>query len=333
MGSVESFHRNQILSFYLTVFGGLHPKVTFPYLIECPFEGIVPTSVSLVELPCDYAENNLEILDVQPVDGIKKRFGVCSKSARYEKRSFAIRFIEWVHMVRLLGAEKIHFSYEYVHPELLKIIRYFEKKGIIETWQYLNPSGIQNSGIRSVQGLALEVNAQTDCFYRVKNLYDYVAIIDFDELIMPVMDEDMTWDDIIRRANSSEYIDAYISQNAYYPEVGTKFIDQIPHFMYMLQHTERSKNFSKRGYAIKTLFGTERVLTVHTHMPYHCIAKTKHFCRKVHLPTNISQNSHYRATMDKEFFEVTQADKIILKYREKLIWNVKKTLEETQFFP
>jgi hypothetical protein len=308
---------------------GSSGSVKYPFLIECPFNGTVPSSVSLVELPCDHAENNLKIIDIQPVDGVKKRFGVCSKKATFENRSFATRFIEWVHMMILLGAEKVHFPYDYVHPDMFEIINYFEKKGLVEAWQYLNPTGNNRERL-------LQVTTQTDCFYKVMNLYDFVAILDMDELIMPVMKEDMTWEDIIRRANVSEYRDAYVSQNVYYPEVGAKPVEEIPKYMYMLQHIERSKNFSKSSDALKSIVGTERVLAIHTHMPHRCIYPKpyRYKCNYFDFPRNISQNSHYRDHMDKNTtFNVTQEDKTLWKYKDRLMQAVQKTLMDLDFSP
>jgi hypothetical protein len=275
----------------------------------------------------------LNIINNQPDDGVKKRFGVCSKKATFENRNFAIRFIEWVHMVRLLGAEKVHFSYDFVHPDLFEVIKHFEELGMVETWQYLNPTGISDSIPRSWQSYQLEVITQTDCFYKVMNLYDFIAIIDMDELIMPVMDEDMTWEDIIRRANVSK--DAYVSRNANYPEKGAKLIEAIPKYMYMLQHVERSKNFSNPGHAVKSIFRTERVLTVHTHAPHHCLRPEpgKNRCKFFKFPTNVSQNSHYRDHMGDPDSYITQEDKTIWKFKDQLIEAVKKTLMDLNFVP
>lgn len=305
----------------------------YPFIIDCPFTGSPPTSVSLVEFPCDQATNKLTIINRQPANGLKKRFAVCSKTARFENRDFAVRFIEWVQMILILGAEKIFFSYEYVHPEMFKIINYFERKGVIEAWPHLNPTGISDSKRRSWQAFQLEVNAQTDCFYKVMNLYDFVAFLDFDELIVPVLEGDLTWEDLIRRANVTLYKDAYVSQNVYYPEVGAKPIKGIPTYMYMLQHVQRSQNFSKFDDAIKSIFGTEKVVAVHTHEPYKCINRHNEWCNRYHFPRNVSQNSHYRDHMDKEEFNVTIEDRTLWKYKDRLMKAVYQTLSDLNFSP
>jgi hypothetical protein len=273
----------------------------------------------------------MKILNPQPVNGVKSRFGVCSKKARFENRDFAMRFVEWVHMLRLLGAEKIHFSYDYVHPDMFKFIKYFEDRGIVETWQYLDPSGIKSDD--KWQLFQLEVNVQTDCFHRVKNLYDYVVIIDMDEVIMPVMVEDLTWENVLNRVKRRENIDAFISQNIYYPENGAEAVEEAPNFMYMLQHIQRLKRFSKKGHGVKSIVSTKRVLTVHTHRPYHCL-NYNHHCNRLNLHKRFSQNSHYRNKIhDESMLNETLEDTLIWKYKERLVKDVFETLKLTKFVP
>jgi hypothetical protein len=73
------------------------PDRKIAYLIECPcttYENKLPTSVSLTAKPCDNAENNLKIINIQPVDGKMKKFGVCTKQVTYKTPDFTIRFVE-----------------------------------------------------------------------------------------------------------------------------------------------------------------------------------------------------------------------------------------------
>jgi hypothetical protein len=256
---------------------------------------------------------------------------VCTKIPNLKNRDFGVRFIEWVHMIRILGAEKIHFPYDYVHPDILRIINYFEDKGMIETWRYLHPSAINSSDFRSWQGRQLQVNTLTDCFYKVMNLYDFVVILDIDEVIVPVREEDMSWNDIMRRMNLSELNDAYVSQNVYYPEVGATPLKTIPEKMYMLQHIERSRNFSSKREGVKSMLNTETVLAPHNHMPHKCMtnAYKNYQCKFYDFPTNISQNSHYRDFMDPGTdFNVTIEDKTIWKFKEQLTKAFLQTLIE-----
>jgi hypothetical protein len=315
---------------FISAFGADDPSVLYPYLVECPFDGPVPTSVSLVKSYCDHAENNLKILDPQPVKRVKKRFGVCTKHMEFNDSNFTVRFIEWMHLMRLLGAEKVHFAYSSFHPDMFKVVQYFVDREMLDVWPYMPPSGISDTSLYSWQEFQLEVNTLTDCFYRVKNLYDYVAILDFDEVITPVMPDDFTWEDIIKRANVLEYQDALLSQNVYYPEVNAEPFDEVPKFMYILQHVQRSQNFSEWNDAVKSFFGTERVLSLHNHSPPHCISENLE-CRLFEFTKEISQNSHYRSQMDEgTTFNITQEDKTLWKYKDRLIQAVNETLRDVE---
>lgn len=235
-------------------------------------------------------------------------------------------------MVRILGAEKVHFSYKNLHPDFMNIVKHLNDQGIVDAWPFYNPSGVDTSRNGGKQKCLVEMNTLTDCFYRVKNLYDFVAVLDFDEVIFPVNEADMSWDDIIRRANSSVYRDAYISSNVFYPEVNGPTLHDIPSYMYMLQHTQRSRLISLPGSSIKSFFGTERVKVLHNHAPHHCL-NHKNKCDVIDLPPSISQNSHYRENLEEHFFKRTVPDKAIWKFKDVLIKAVQKTLNDTGFEP
>lgn len=284
--------------------------------------------VSLVASPCAFAENILKIIDRQPADGVKKRFGVCSKNVVYADRKFTIRFIEWIHMMNLLGAEKVHFYYQFLHPDLFNVVKYLEEQGLVEAWPYFDPTGVKM--IRDYPFTAVTMkNMLTDCFYRGKNLYDYIAVLDMDEVIWPVNEDDMTWNDLIKRDNQLEYKDAYISSNVYYPETEAEPIEGIPSYMYMMQHIQRHEHASQNGAAAKSLFGTERVLAVHNHFPYFCIAPDNK-CVNRNVPEDISQSSHYRSGKGDEN-EKLVVDNKIWKYKDQLTKAVQGTMKATRF--
>jgi hypothetical protein len=54
----------------------------------------MPISVSLTPNMCDNAENKLQIIDKRPLDGVKKNFGICSKTLTFDDRAYVIRLIE-----------------------------------------------------------------------------------------------------------------------------------------------------------------------------------------------------------------------------------------------
>lgn len=209
-------------------------------MISCPilFNGTVPTSVSLTLNRCDDAENNLKIIDNQPDDGVKKEFGVCVKQLTFPNRDFVVRFIEWVHMLNILGASKIHFYNRFVHPDLVKICSYFEDQGLVDMQPFLEPSSMSNQVSRTASSMVLEASVINDCFYRTKNLYKYIAILDPDEVIMPLNDSHKSWHDLIE--NSPPNQDIYTQRMITFMNTSQKLIEEIPKYFYMLQHVEVS---------------------------------------------------------------------------------------------
>ena len=86
-------------------------------------EDRAPVSVSLVQTECQQGvkpSNNLRILNRRREDGEKKGIGVCSKSLSHMD-DHSMKFIEWIELIRALGADKIMLSVLSVHPNLRKV--------------------------------------------------------------------------------------------------------------------------------------------------------------------------------------------------------------------
>jgi hypothetical protein len=301
-----------------------------PYLIVCPilFEGKTPTSISLTTSPCDEATNHLKIIDNQPKNGKKAQFGVCMKNLVYDDRKTVIRFIEWVHMMQILGAEGIHVYDTFVHPEMFEILNYYGKKGIVETKPFVNPTGIFEIGPTAFQTWLLEMTILNDCFYRNRNLYEWIVIVDIDEVILPAMDGDFTWNDLLKRIDNPKEKDSLVHKNAFFPRLDSfKPNPNIPEYLYMLQHTERSVEFTDN---IKSILNPDRLYIVWNHKAWYCF--TGH-CNHFDVPTNISFLAHYRSNVGDPKHNKTIVDTRMLKYKETLMAMVNATLVESKFKP
>ena len=97
------------------------------FMLSCPAlearEDRAPVSVSLVQTECQQGvkpSNNLRILNRRRKDGEKKGIGVCSKSLSYIQDGSS-RIIEWIELLRALGADTIMLSVLSVHPNLMKV--------------------------------------------------------------------------------------------------------------------------------------------------------------------------------------------------------------------
>jgi Glycosyltransferase family 92 len=308
-----------------------------PYLITCPinFDGEFPTSVSLTAEPCDDAENRLKILDNQPPNGVKQKFGICTKQLKYGGREFIARFIEWVQMLRLLGVHKIHLNMAGpVHPEMEKVLTYYEKQDFIEWVRYQDPSEIADHRMFSSQHRYLQMLILNDCFYRTKDLYDHIVLIDPDEIIIPMKEEDLTWNDIWNRLNSTYYESDSVSfANVYFPSLRDKPWSDIPTYDYMLQHVKRSKPELKPFMIHKSFFRPENILVVHNHRAFRCLKSKTFWCRGSKVPLEISQLNHYRNTVKDRFLNKTIKDRTIWKYKNELMNAVEETLNKLNFQP
>jgi hypothetical protein len=164
------------------------------YLILCPVEkgsnGSYPLSVSVTLHPCDQATNNLKIIDNHPPDGKKKEFGYCGKYLNYKDRSFGMRFIEWIHAIKILGNDKVYLYNRVLHPDVEKILKVFEERDMLELRPFIEPAG--NRWVPFYASL-IQINLFTDCFYKMINLYKYIVIIDVDELLIPSQNDVGNW--------------------------------------------------------------------------------------------------------------------------------------------
>lgn len=211
-----------------------------PYFLVCPLANVTsrPTSVSLVLKRCENAENNLEIINNQPPDGVKKKFGVCTKQMNYQDREIAVRLIEWVHILRILGVDKIHGYNRHVHPNMFKAMNYFEEKGFAEFKPFLEPHDIVFKP-RQWLTRTIEKNLLNDCFYRNKNIYEFIAVLDLDEVIMPVKETDRNWNDLLGNFKNKEQKDYFFFSYAFFENKTSKIKDEsVPSHFYMLHHTE-----------------------------------------------------------------------------------------------
>lgn len=309
-------------------------KCKYPYLITCPieFSGELPTYVSVTSKPCEDAENRLEIIDNQPAKGVKRKFGICTKQLKYGGRDFIVRFIEWMHLLHLMGVDKVHMTVTEVHEEMVKVLEHFEKLGYVEWKRYNDPTEIADHRMFSSQHRYLQMLVQNDCFYRVKDLYERIVLIDPDEMIVPVMESDRTWEDIWNRLNSSFYeSDSMAIANIYFPNLREKYIPDIPNHHYMLQHIKRSPPELKPFNIHKSFFNPGNILAVHNHRAFRCLKSKTYWCRLAKVPLAIAQLNHYRNAVKDRFINGTLKDTVLWKYKEDLVKAVDGTLKQLDF--
>ncbi|XP_018323544.1 uncharacterized protein LOC108735849 [Agrilus planipennis] len=323
-----------------------------PYLIACPipspFKDKIPQSVSVVEKFCDTSTTNLRVIYNKPEE--KKDFAVCVKGLDFLHEDLSVRLVEWIELLNLLGADKIFFYELQVHPNISKVLKHYQKEGKVDVTP-INLAGGQPNG-PAFQHLYLtkktnhkrqnEVVPYNDCFYKHMYEYKYIALLDIDEVIMPV--EGTSWkglmDKVVRKGlKNNEEPASYNVRNVYFLDDllhDHGWFKDIPKYMHMLQHVYRTKNFTKPGQYVKCFHNTERVLVLHNHFPLACLGGA---CRSYAIETSDAQMHHYRAdcvkTLSKacnDFKKNSVMDTTVWKFKDPLIQRATTTLRTLGYF-
>ncbi|XP_078039293.1 uncharacterized protein LOC144471282 [Augochlora pura] len=325
-----------------------------PYVIACKvpqshwLKG-PPASVSMVEKPCDTPSNNLRVIYNKPER--KKDFAVCVKGLDFLHEDLSVRLVEWIELITLLGADKIFFYQLQVHPNVTKVLDHYQKLGKVHVTPLTLPGGQPNVPAFQHMYLTKKTNHKrqnelipyNDCLYKHMYEYEYIALLDVDEVIMPV--KDATWQDLMKRVLNkafkirNETRASYNVRNVYFLDDllhSHGFFKDMPKYMHMLQHVYRSKNFTKPNQYIKCFHNPERVVTLHNHFPLACLGAG---CTSYPIETEDAQLQHYRADCVKslkktcvEYRENSVLDTTIWRYRDQLIDRVTRTLETLGFF-
>ncbi|XP_042855850.1 uncharacterized protein LOC122242592 isoform X2 [Penaeus japonicus] len=337
-------------------FGNYKTGILQPYLLSCQipakYAQLVPESVSMVEKPCDTSTTNLRVVNNRPSRGQVKDFAVCVKGLDLPSANFTVRVIEWLEMLSLLGADKVFMYDLHVHPNITKVLKYYQKKGFVDmskltlpgdqpnvpelTHRYLHEKG----GNKRLN----ELIPYNDCLYRNIYSYKYVVLLDTDELIIPR--NLSSWKRLMEvvvekalKANKKPRT-SFAARNVYFLDSMQEahgFYQDIPRYMHMLQHVYRARNYTKPGAYIKCFHDTQRVFTLHNHFPFSCLGKG---CHAYAIPTEDAHLQHYRRDCApelkkscKEIFKVNPiVDKNTWRYKDALTDRVFTVLSKLGFF-
>ncbi|KAF3424446.1 hypothetical protein E2986_04660 [Frieseomelitta varia] len=325
-----------------------------PYVIACKIPQShwskgPPASVSMVEKSCDTPSNNLRVIYNKPER--KKDFAVCVKGLDFLHEDLSVRLVEWIELISLLGADKIFFYQLQVHPNVTKILDHYQRLGMVHVTPLTLPGGQPNVPAFQHMYLTKKTNHKrqnelipyNDCLYKHMYEYEYIALLDVDEVIMPV--KDATWQDLMKRVMEkalkirNETRASYNVRNVYFLDDllhSHGFFKDIPKYMHMLQHVYRSQNFTKPNQYIKCFHNPERVVTLHNHFPLACLGAG---CTSYPIQTEDAQLQHYRADCVKslkktcvQYRENSVLDTTIWRYKDQLVERVTRTLEALGFF-
>lgn len=312
--------------------------------------------------------NNLPVSNERP--DVKQKFAVCVKGLDFPHDDLSVRLVEWIELLNLLGASKIFLYNLNVHENITRVLHYYKQRGMIELIPLTLPGDQPN--LPDYQHAYLKSRLTTkrqnelipynDCLYRNLYSYKYLALLDIDEIIMPLKHH--TWHglmDEVERVSLSEqnYSRAsYNTRNVYFfddlvggqqsqaiktpnendeptdradhSNANPNWINGIPPYLHMMQHVFRSKNYTKPGQYVKCFHNTERVVSLHNHFPMNCFGQ----CTTYSIPTDLAHLQHYRRdcvgplkqSCKNDYRLYTTRDTTIWKYRQQMIKRATRVL-------
>ncbi|KAI1280351.1 hypothetical protein HDE_13834 [Halotydeus destructor] len=332
-----------------------------PYIVTCKVprikgfpKSMPPDSVSIVENRCDKASNNLRVINNRPP--VKAKFAVCVKGLDFLHEDLSVRLVEWLELLKLVGASKVFFYDLEVHPNITKVLDYYTTTGLVEVTKITlagnqpNLPGFRHLYLKNklTNKRQNELIPYNDCLYRNLYSYDYLALLDIDEIITPIQHDN--WAqlmDQVQRLSLAEknYTRAsYNVRNAYFLDDLGEGEDQakhtghelgVPRYLHMLQHVYRSRNYTKPGQYVKCFHNTERVVSLHNHFPLNCFGT----CTTYSIDTSLAHLQHYRKdcvgplknSCKTEFRVYTVRDTTIWRWKDQLIARTRDALSSLGF--
>eukprot|EP00092_Neocalanus_flemingeri_P026841 GFUD01029096.1.p1 GENE.GFUD01029096.1~~GFUD01029096.1.p1 ORF type:complete len:574 (-),score=135.79 GFUD01029096.1:85-1806(-) len=328
-----------------------------PYLLACQLPkthwGKAPASVSIVEHKCDVATNNLRVIYNKP-EGEKKKFAVCVKGLDFPDDDLSIRLTEWIEVLTTLGADKIFLYNLEVHPNVTKVLDYYTSKGLVDVTPISLPGYQPNLPVLQHMYLKSKLNNKrqnelipyNDCLYRNMYRYEYIALLDIDEVIMPIKHNN--WADMMEEVVTSslkvknETRASWNFRNVYFMDEmldlhEPEHFKDIPPYLHMMQHVYRSANYTKPGQYVKCFHNPEKALILHNHFPLGCLGGV---CTSYPVDTSLAHLQHYRqdcvSTLKKscknDFKSVSVKDTTIWRWKDAVIQRTTEALSKLGFF-
>ncbi|XP_053990572.1 uncharacterized protein LOC128882829 [Hylaeus volcanicus] len=187
--------------------------VICPLPKESPTTDKVPETVSVVARLKAVPTNRI-LVQNRPETRSKEKelLAVCVKPLHYDYNR-VLQLVEFIELHRLLGAAHVTLYNDTVGAEAGCALKYYEAKGLVTVLPWHHLDMISQREIRT-EGLFAALN---DCLYRSMYKYEYVALVDLDEFIIPRHNDTII--DLIRWMTSrinTKSTGAYSFQNAFF---------------------------------------------------------------------------------------------------------------------
>ena len=212
------------------------------------------------------------------------------------------RLIEWIEFLKVFGVGRIFFHILKVHKNIKKVLHHYESERFadLKKIEYLQHGVSYNSdnGDKINYKRRQELITYNDCVYRNLYSYQYIALLDVDEMIVP--QNHRNWSDMMKVVESEalEKLNktraSWNFRTVYFLDTMTVSDGDLSDGLHMLHHINRSSEYIKPvNYYDKTIFNPDTVLLVHNHYPLSCLGGK---CLSHPVSPSLGHVHHYRAS-------------------------------------
>lgn len=225
-----------------------------PVSVSCPIQGpTIPDSISLSIDRYGQVSNLLNVVNKRRE--VKDMFAVCVIWLKYDS-DYSIRMVEWIEMVRILGANHIFINILHIHPNMSKVLDHYVSTGFVSVTNWTLPGSDLEEKYSTLKHTGWniertnEVLPLQDCLMKSMSSYQYLVKFDLDEMLIPIIHND--WNELIEsiEMNESDHIDSFSAIRAYFLDDDTPsddlLIQHVPENLHMMRHIYKGPNILRK---------------------------------------------------------------------------------------
>jgi hypothetical protein len=302
----------------------------------------VPESVSIVVTTTAEASNQLPVINHDVGTGSYEvnatEVGVCVKPMHFHYNK-TLELIEFLELNKILGVTKFTLYNDTVSPDVSCVLEHYMSEGsvVVLPWK-LN---IDSQTEIRTEGLFAALN---DCLYRNMNDFRYLMLTDFDEFIVPHVND--TLPDMLTHIDTQKIVvtgngGGYGRKVPPQPKLTSAYSFQNAFFYLQFPDDQESQN----GPALRVLRKTRRKSKFNPQKQrskYICIPRNvkeagNHFIWEfargynLNVPTSYGYLHHYRVCEfggDDCIHTESHVDRTMYRYRDLLLKNVDKVVQK-----
>ncbi|XP_063607162.1 uncharacterized protein LOC134781824 [Penaeus indicus] len=345
------------------------------FLLTCPIPKAetpsVPLAVSVVARPCEKAGTLLQVTGAMernattafeggaPARGRARTPGkegggrwsvaVCGPALYYFHEDFSVRMVEWLEVLRAQGFARVFLSVTDVHPNLERVLRYYEARGFVGIVRFSYPEPYVNEPsirrlwfmVEKQKRFAMQNVYYTDCGLRHMHEYRFIAHIDPDEIPMlrlhdtfpQWLSDQLNSHPVLlgdeRKQPPAHKLIWYYHQKNLEPAPSAA---SLPEYLWAMRHTKRSlESMAVTPGKTKPVYDMDLATGLFSHDVLTCAYGKCERNSRIYK-RDVAYLAHFR--YDCEDFckqpNSTVEETILLKYKKKVIPAVTKVLKELQ---